>query len=78
MIDIYEVVKKLVGEIEPIGATEEDDKRFENLKIMTELIDKLLYDIDNINYRFKKSHQFSMKRAAEYASKFQDDLGIQE
>ena len=77
-IDIYEVVKKLVGEIEPIGETQTDDKRFENLKVMTKLIEKLLYDVDNVAYQYKNNHQYSMKRSAEYASKFQDDLGIQE
>lgn len=74
MIDIYEVVKKLVGEIEPIGETQTDDRRFENLKAMTWLIEKLLYDIDDIAFRFKNSHQFSMKRAAEYASDFLNEV----
>lgn len=76
---IYEVVKKLIGPIEPIGETHTDNDRFENLKVMTELVNNLVSDIDNVGYRFKNNHQFSMKRASEFASKFlSDDLGIVE
>ena len=39
--DIHAVVKKLVGDINPVGATHVDNKRFENLQVMTELTDKL-------------------------------------
>jgi len=77
-IDVYEVVKKLTGEIEPIGETQTDDERFENLKAMAWLIEKLLTDINDVAYRCKNNHQYSMKRASEFASKFITDLGIVE
>lgn len=32
MIDTYEVVKKIIGKIEPLGETNIDNDRFENLK----------------------------------------------
>lgn len=76
MIDVYEVVKKLIGSIQPIGETQTDNRRLENLKAMTELVDKLLTDIDEIAHRYKNNHQYSMKTAAEYASKFYTDIGI--
>lgn len=75
MIDIYEVVKKLVGLINPVGETNIDNDRFENLKQMTDLVEKLLSDIDWLN-SYKNNHQFSMKRSAEFASDFQDSVGI--
>ena len=75
-MDYYEVVKKLIGEITPIGETNTDNKRFENLKAMTELVDKLLTDIDDVAYLNKDSHQFSKKRAADFSSKFYDKIGI--
>jgi hypothetical protein len=78
MIEIYEVVKKLIGEIDPIGETHTDDVRFGNLKIMTDLVDKLLTDIDSIGYNYKDNHQFSMKRASSFAQEFQDKMGIVE
>jgi hypothetical protein len=76
--DIYNVVTKLIGDIRPIGETNIDNDRFENLKIMTGLVDKLLSDIDEITYHYKNNHQYSMKRAADFASKFYDHLGIPE
>lgn len=77
-MDIHEIVKKLIGDILPIGETVGDDKRFENLKTMTELVNVLLTDIDNVNYLNKDSHEFSVKRAAEFASAFFDKIGIVE
>ena len=31
-MDYYEVVKKLIGEVDPVGETHIDNERFENLK----------------------------------------------
>jgi hypothetical protein len=36
-MEIYDVVNKLVGPIMPVGKTETDETRFENLRVMTEL-----------------------------------------
>jgi hypothetical protein len=76
---IHEVVKKLVGEIRPIGETNEDNRRFENLKIMTNLIHALVLDIDEMIYDNKNHQEFSIKRAADFGCKFiRDDLGIKD
>jgi hypothetical protein len=77
MMDIHEIVKKLVGPIDPVGESNTDDIRFENLKIMTELVDELLTDIDHVASNRDRA-EYSMKRAGEHASKFYDDLGIPE
>jgi len=77
-MELYEVVKKLVGEIDPIGETNEDDRRFENLKEMTELVDKLLSDIDDVGMLNKDSHEHSVKRASNFAIKFFNKIGIEE
>ena len=45
---------------------------------MTELVVELLTDIDDVAYLNKYSHQFSKKRAADFASKFYDKIGIRE
>lgn len=66
----YDVVTKLIGKIDPVGETNEDDRRFENLKEMCSLVEKLITDIDNVGYRNQNNHQFSIKRASEFASKF--------
>jgi len=72
-MDVYDVVKKLVGEIKPVGETNTDDYRFENLKVMTDLVDKLLTDIDDIVPE-KRSQEFSRKRAGDFADKFLTSL----
>ena len=76
-MDIYEIVTKLVGRINPVGETNTDDERFENLKVMCELVEKLVVDIDTVGYSNKKAYEFSKKRAAEYSEKFiTERLGI--
>jgi len=75
---IREIVKKLVGPIDPVGETNEDNRRFENLKTMTELVDLLLTDIDYVTLENAHRVEYSMKRAGEFASKFFDQIGIVE
>jgi len=70
MIDVHEVVEKLVGEINPVGETNTDNKRFENLKVMTELANELLMDITDVGFRYRNNQQFSMKRASNFAKNF--------
>lgn len=78
-MEIYEIVTKLVGKINPVGETDTDNERFENLKIMCELVEKLVVDIDTVGYSNKNAYEFSKKRAAEYSEKFIiERLGISE
>lgn len=77
-IDVYEVVKKLVGPINPVGESHTDKNRFENLKVMTELVDCLLTDINAVSYKNKDRVEASMKKAGNFASKFFDEIGIKE
>lgn len=76
-IDVYKVVKKLVGNINPIGETNTDNERFENLKMLCELVEKLVIDIDEVSYLNKNAHQFSIKRASDYANGFINKIGIE-
>lgn len=74
---IYEVVGKLVGGINPVGKTETDDDRFENLQTMCKLVDRLVTDIDRVAYECKDRPEYSLKRAGEYAHNFiTNTLGI--
>jgi hypothetical protein len=73
----YEIVKKIVGPINPVGETNEDDRRFENLMVMTSLVDKLLTDIDTVGME-KTREEYSRKRAGEFADKFLTRMGIEE
>ena len=77
-MDIYEIVNKLVGEIEPIGSEHIDKKSFENLKVMIELVDKLLTDIDNVVYNNEDKQELSIKRSVDFVNKFLDKIRIVE
>lgn len=76
---LTEVVKKLIGDIQPYGATHIDDKRFENLKTMCEVVNNLVIEIDSVAYENKDRQEFSMKQMADYASNFMTKtLGVVE
>ena len=76
MMDIHEVVMKLIGDISPIGETNEDNKRFENLKIMADLVDALLTDMDEIVFRKSNNQEYSIKRSVDFVIDFMDEIGI--
>jgi hypothetical protein len=72
-MDMHEVVEKLTGKIEPIGESNTDEERFENLKILCNLVENLLIDIDQVR-RFSICSEFSRKRAGEYVTKWLKNL----
>ena len=72
MIDNYEVIKKLIGPIEPIGESQTDAKRLENLKSMCELVSCLLNDIYGAAY-YRGRYESSMKEIGNYAQNFIDN-----
>ncbi len=73
-IDVYRVVRRLIGEITPVGDSRTDDRRFQSLKATTELIGDLIHDVERVaQYRVRA--EFSMKRAGEYAQEFLEPLG---
>jgi|WetSurMetagenome_2_1015567.scaffolds.fasta_scaffold128985_3 hypothetical protein len=65
-MELKDVVMKLVGNIEPIGETNTDNYRFENLKQLCSLIEELVFEVEKIA-RNKDRPEFSIKRAGEYA-----------
>lgn len=71
----YDVVKKLIGHIMPIGETNEDNRRFENLKATAELAQLLIEDIDRAA-KISHKQEFSIKRSEEFANRILDELGI--
>jgi hypothetical protein len=77
-IDVFEVVYKLIGPVDPVGETHTDDKRFENLKEFCKVTEQMLQVIHNVSYDYRNNHQFSMKRASTYCTKFLDDANIKE
>lgn len=71
------IVKKLIGDVRPVGRTEVDEIRLNNLKEMCHLVNVLITEIDEVAYRNKDRTEGSMKIAGEYASNFlTKDLGL--
>ena len=64
-MDLYEVTKKLIGPIDPVGESIIDDIRFENLKAMVKLVNLLMSDIEHIAIANENSNNSSMKRAGD-------------
>ena len=66
MIDLYELIEKINGKIEPIGETHIDNDRFENLQRLVKLVDKLIFDINEVA-GLRDREQYSLKKAGKYA-----------
>ncbi len=71
----YEMVKKLVGEIIPVGETYEDTRRLNNLENMIALVGHLISDIDKVAMN-KGRPEYSLDKAGIVASEYLDSLGI--
>jgi len=69
----HDVIGKLLGPIEPVGETNEDERRYKNLDATIELVEKLCYDIYCVS-RNKDRQEYSMKRAGITADKFLKNL----
>lgn len=71
-----EIVRKLIGVVTPIGETNTDNERFENLKAMCELVDELVADIVNVSSMTNRYQEYSIKRAAQFATDFLNKILI--
>lgn len=68
-MDYTKIITKLIGPIGPIGETNADNDRFENLKEMCQLASNLFEQIKYVALK-KDSSEYSVKRAADFADKF--------
>jgi len=66
----YDVVKKLIGEITPVGETNEDNKRFENLQAMCRLMDEIDTTIQDLVCTYRNHNEYSIKKSVDFANKF--------
>lgn len=72
----HEIVKKLIGQIKPVGETNTDNERMENLIQMCNLVENLLYDIEDMAFLNRDSQEFSVKRSVDFANGFLEKKGI--
>ena len=66
--DIYAVVTKLVGKINPIAETTTDNARYENLKVMIDVTDRMVIDICRVATDYNTCPEYSRKRASDMAT----------
>ena len=72
-LELFELIEKLLGKIEPVGATHIDTERFENLKNYEHLIIQLVFKYAGL-IENKDRHEHSMKIVGERALKFINGL----
>lgn len=68
------VARALIGKIEPIGETNEDMRRLDNLQVAIAVVDAYLDDIREVA-SFKGSAAYSIDRAGKMADDFIRSLG---
>lgn len=65
-MNVTEVVKRLIGEIEPIGDSRIDEKRFENLKVWCCVAEDMIAELSKVA-DFKSKPEHSMSRAGKFS-----------
>lgn len=68
-MELHEIVMKLVGPVMPVGETREDERRLENIKTLTELADRLLFEIDAVSHNADRA-EASMRAIGVHAREF--------
>lgn len=69
----YDVIKKLLGPIEPVGESNFDEKRYENLEATIEVVDKLLCDLNEVAGEDDRL-EHSIAKIGKRASQFIKDI----
>lgn len=75
-MNISDVVLKLVGPIEPIGETNVDDKRLENLETLFVVTEDLVNKIKILVEEYENYPEYSMKRVALTSAEFLSRLRV--
>ena len=68
-MELYEIVMKLIGPVQPVGETNADDARLKNIQALTELVDRLLGEIQTVAARCD-DHRASVKAIGKHARSF--------
>jgi hypothetical protein len=72
-MNIIDVIRKLIGRIEPIGETNEDNTRYENLREYEIVLAGLVSDVF-IVAKAKDRCEYSMYRSGKYAYEILTEL----
>lgn len=72
--EIFEVIKKLTGDIYPVGDTTIDNQRRENIRLYIDVFDKMHTLLAGIAIRFRNSDFHSEKEIGRIAQQYFDFL----
>lgn len=75
-VEKSDAILSLIGNVHPVGETNTDDRRYENLKLACEILRNLVNAIREVCVECKEHAAFSINRAGEYACKCLEDLNI--
>lgn len=67
---IEDVVMKLIGPVDPVGESNADERRLENLKSLCDLVGGLVVRIDAVGRENKGRYEASRHQAGTYAYNF--------
>ena len=76
--EILKLVNILVGDIEPIGDTSEDEKSKEHLLLLIKIIKELHIQVSEIMWKTKDSPYASCKEICKICNDYFDFLGVKE
>ena len=71
----YEIIKKLIGPIEPLGDASRDPERLQNLKEITNLTERLVQYIHSVS-RHESRQEYSVKLAGKLARECIDEIKL--
>ena len=71
---ITDVVRKLIGPINPIGKSEVDAERLTNLENLITVVNSLLQDMDELVYNNRNAYEHSIKEAKSVATSFLTEM----
>ena len=75
---IYLVLTKLIGKVDPAEDAAIDSKRLENMELFIKVFDLMHTKIDDIAYKHKDSRYASAKRIGEICDEHLIKIGIKE
>lgn len=67
-MSVMDVVMRLIGPVDPVGQTHEDDRRLANLESLLSLTDSLVTLVKEVRDDNAHSHEYSVKRASKYCA----------
>jgi len=72
-MEMIDVVRRLLGPIEPVGESREDERRLHNLEATIDVVDRLMCDINSAADEANRT-EHSMRVIGQRAKQFLNDI----